>query len=139
MHHGDDHWDDYNGRQGGRPVRELCRSALRAAGPGRGRTAIDLGCGAGVETRALLDAGYEVYAFDGAPATEAVVTRTLGGRHPRLRLAALHYAEIAELPPADLVYAGYALPYQDVASFERIWGLVLRSLRPGGVLAVSPS
>jgi trans-aconitate methyltransferase len=119
--HDDAHWVRYNARQGGRPVRPLCLAAMRLRPPG---TAVDLGCGAGRETRALLDAGWRVHAVDGSPDTRAVVLRTIGGVHSRLRLDVTHYSAIVSLPPADLVYAGYSLPYQPPESFHRVWGLV---------------
>lgn len=136
MAHDDAHWTAFNAVQGGRPVRELLTAALGLAGPGRGRTAVDLGCGAGVESRALLDAGWRVHAIDGAPGTEAVIRRTVGGRHDRLTVVPRHYAELSELPAADLIYAGYSLPYQPADSFDRVWGQIRSALRPGGVLAV---
>ncbi|MEV4642844.1 class I SAM-dependent methyltransferase [Actinoplanes sp. NPDC049548] len=137
MLHDDDHWIEFNGVQGGRPVRPLCLAAMAAAGPGSSRTAIDLGCGAGVETKALLDAGWRVHAVDGSPDTAAVVARTVGGFHRRLTVDVRHYTDLVDLPPADLVYAGYSLPYQDRTSFDRVWELVRKALRPGAVLAVN--
>ncbi|MGX6602953.1 class I SAM-dependent methyltransferase [Micromonosporaceae bacterium Da 78-11] len=133
--HDDAHWAAYNARQPGRPVRELCRRAMDLAGPGAGRTAIDLGCGAGVETRALLDAGWRVLAVDGEPGTPARLLRTIGGRHDRLTVRTGHFAEVADLPTADLIYAGYALPYQNRDSFDRLWTLIRAAQR--GVLAVN--
>ncbi|AGL14325.1 trans-aconitate 2-methyltransferase [Actinoplanes sp. N902-109] len=135
MAHDDAHWIAYNAGQGGRPVRPLLLTALEQAGPGR--TAIDLGCGAGVETRALLAAGWRVHAIDGSPETEALVKRTVGGVHPRLTVSVRHFAELTELPPADLIHAGYSLPYQPPESFRRVWQLMLAALRPGGLLAVN--
>ncbi|MFI5935873.1 class I SAM-dependent methyltransferase [Actinoplanes sp. NPDC051494] len=130
----DEHWVAYNTGQGGRAVRPLLRDALVTASRG---TAIDIGCGAGVETRALLEAGWRVHAIDGAPGTAALLTRTIGGVHDRLTVDVRHYAELDSLPAADLVYAGYSLPYQPPESFDRVWNLLLASLRPGGVLAVN--
>jgi trans-aconitate methyltransferase len=133
-HHDDAHWVRYNARQGGRPVRPLCLAAMRLHDPG---TAIDLGCGAGRETRALLEAGWQVHAVDGSPDTRDVVVRTIGGVHSRLTLDVSHYSALATLPPADLIYAGYSLPYQPPESFHRVWALLRAALRPGGVLAVN--
>ena len=132
--HDEAHWIGYNARQAARPVRPLCLAALRLLDPG---TAIDLGCGAGRETRALLDAGWRVHAVDGSPDTRDRVLRTIGGLHSRLTIDVRSYAELTTLPPADLVHAGYSLPYQSPESFHRVWGLLRSALRPGGVLAVN--
>jgi hypothetical protein len=40
------------------------------------------------------------------------------------------------LPAADLVHAGYALPFQPRDSFDRLWTIVRSALRPGGRIAV---
>lgn len=135
--HDDAHWIEYNGGQGGRPVRPLLRAALSLLGPGAGRTAIDLGCGAGVESRALLSQGWHVQAIDSSPETSAVVLRTIGGVHQRLAVRTTRYEQLDGLPPADLIYAGYSLPYQAMPSFRRVWTVIRSALRPGGVLAVN--
>ena len=120
----DDHWARFNAAHAVHAPRDLLRRALALAGPGAGRSAIDFGCGAGVETRALLDAGWRVLAIDGEPGTEARLRRTVGGHSPRLTIRTQAYAEIAALPPADLIYAGYSLPHQSPESFARLWSLV---------------
>jgi trans-aconitate methyltransferase len=132
--HDDAHWVRFNASQGDRPVRPLCHQAMQLHAPG---TAIDLGCGSGRETRALLDAGWRVHAVDASPDTRAVVLRTIGGIHSRLTLDASPFAALFSLPPADLIYAGYSLPYQSPESFQRVWALLRAALRPGGVLAVN--
>lgn len=125
------HWAEYNARQGDRPIRDLCRRALTLTGPGAGRTAVDLGCGAGLETRALLAAGWAVLAIDSEAGTEARL-----GAHPALTVRTCAFADLAELPAADLIHAGYALPFQTRASFDRLWTRLRSALRPGGRLAV---
>ncbi|AEV81582.1 SAM-dependent methyltransferase [Actinoplanes sp. SE50] len=125
-----EHWTEYNAHQGDRAVRDTCRIAMDLAGPGAGRTAVDLGCGAGIETRALLDAGWRVSAYDSEPAMLA------GLDHPWLTAHRLRFEAIGALPPADLVYAGYALPWQTRGSFDRLWTLIRTAVRPGGRIAV---
>lgn len=60
-------WSGYNGAQQGRRPRALVEAALAAAGPGRDRTAVELGCGAGIEAKALAEAGWQVHTFDRDP------------------------------------------------------------------------
>jgi trans-aconitate methyltransferase len=131
MRHEAGHWADYNARQTGRPVRDLCRRALEITGPGAGRTAVDLGCGAGRETHALLDAGWQVLAIDSEAGTAARL-----GAHPALTVRTCAFEDLSGLPGADLVHAGYALPHQPRVSFDRLWTEVRSALRPGGRLAV---
>ncbi|BCJ44176.1 methyltransferase [Actinoplanes ianthinogenes] len=130
--HAEGHWARYNAGQGDREPRETLRRALDLAGRETGRTAVDLGCGAGRETRALLDGGWRVHAYDSEPTMLSATDRT----HPALTAHLLGFEQITELPPADLVYAGYALPYQSRASFDRLWTLIRAALRPGGLVAV---
>jgi len=130
------HWADYNDAQSGRPVRELCAELIGRAGPGEGRRAVELGCGAGIETRALLEAGWRVHAIDSAPGTaERVLTTT--GAVDRLTIEVRDFALLDELPPADLVYSGYSLQYLAPEDFDALWRKVRASLRPGGWLAVN--
>lgn len=44
--------------------------------------------------------------------------------------------EDAEIPKADLIYAGYALPFVHPGSFPRVWHQIRQALRPGAWLAV---
>ncbi|WP_220040634.1 class I SAM-dependent methyltransferase [Streptomyces tateyamensis] len=132
------HWTEYNDAQQTREVRPLLREALALAGPGAGRTAIDLGCGLGRETDALLRAGYLVHAVDMAPDTaEKVRAHTRAEDQQRLTVHAVPFGLVRALPHAHLVYAGYSLPYADPAELPRLWALVRRTLRPGGWLAVN--
>ncbi|MFF2620648.1 class I SAM-dependent methyltransferase [Oerskovia jenensis] len=136
--HSPEHWAVYNAAQSGRDVRELCREVVALAGPGAGRQAIDVGCGAGVETAALLTAGWRVHAVDGDPATPSLVRATAGGEErDGLSVAVVPFADLTTLPPADLLYAGYSLPYASPDDFPRVWAAIRRALRPGAWLAVN--
>jgi trans-aconitate methyltransferase len=127
-------WAGYYRWIEGREPRPLLRRALSEYGAvSPGAVAVDLGCGDGVETRALLAAGFRVTAVDSA---DASMDRL--GRLPEAgsTLTLRHLAmEETELPPADLVYAGYALPFCPPEAFAGLWRRILAALRPGGVLA----
>ena len=61
-----ENWGDYYRVTSGRPPRELLRQTLLRfpRSDGSPRLAIDLGCGAGIETMALLEQGWHVLAID---------------------------------------------------------------------------
>ncbi|MDR4534661.1 class I SAM-dependent methyltransferase [Glutamicibacter sp. PS] len=133
-----DHWPRYNKAQRTRGVRDLCAEIIDGAGPGAGRRALDLGAGAGVETRALLAAGWSVHAIDSAPGSATQIREGLTGeRAARLTIGEHSFADLDALPASDLVYAGYSLPFMDRNAFGDFWPLLTESVRPGGWVAVN--
>jgi trans-aconitate methyltransferase len=130
-------WAAYNDHQVDREVRPLCRNVIALAGNGAGRAAIDFGCGAGVETRALLEAGWSVHALDTAHNTSARVLKTTAGvGQERLTIDVEDFHGRIALPPTDLFYAGYALPFVHPDKFPEVWTVIRNSLRPGAWVAV---
>ncbi|WP_211877021.1 class I SAM-dependent methyltransferase [Pseudarthrobacter albicanus] len=131
-------WAEYNAAQATRSVRPLCLDAMALAGPGNGRQAIDLGCGAGKETLALLDEGWRVHAVDSLPGTRerllAIVPAAMDGL---LYVDMRPFEDIRGLPEAGLIFAGYSLPFIHPKDFGRIWRVMLDALRPAGVIAVN--
>ena len=136
--HSADHWPKYNRGQQTRDLRELCLRVIELAGPGEGRLAIDLGAGLGRETAALLAAGWHVIAVDGSPGTDAAIQDTVGDHTPgTLDVRECRFEDLEQLPPCDLVYSGYSLPYLHSDAFGEFWRLITRSIVPGGWLAVN--
>ena len=124
-------WSDYYRENEGRDPRELLLSALATfEEPG---AAVDLGCGAGIDTLAMLERGWRVFATD---AQQEAVER-LRGRVPRAlepRLTTeVSPMEDVELPAADLVLASYSLFFCDPARFHEVWDRVRASLGDGGM------
>ena len=124
-------WSDYYDANEGREPREQLLDVLgRFDRPG---AAIDLGCGAGVDTVAMLERGWDVLAIDAEPDAIGRLRARAGDRD------ALHTElspmEDAVLPPVDLVWASYSLFFCDPARFPDVWARIRAAVRPGGRFA----
>ncbi len=114
----------------------VARSAARAiatAVPGRGRRAVDLGCGSGILARELGRRGWEVLGFDASPAMVALARRTA----PRAHIARAS-AYGADIPACDVVVAtGEVFNYVDEAGdappHEVVFRRARAALAKGGV------
>lgn len=128
-------WPAYYHANAGRLPRTLFVTALGLFAQGSGRQAMDLGCGDGTETLALLEQGWRVLAIDGEPdAIARVQARTPAHLRPLLEteVAAFHHAH---LRPSEFIYAGVSLPFCPPQYFAGVWAAVRASLLPGGRLA----
>lgn len=106
-------------------------------GPANGPTrfAVDLGCGAGRDTRELLRRGWRVLAIDREPAAiEALRTATDPADLDRLETLVADLATV-DVPPADLVNASISLPFLPPESFHSTLARALAAVRPGGRFA----
>lgn len=109
---------------------------LAEAGHTRG-TVVDLGCGSGVTTAVLAEAGYDVLGVDASPAMIDIARR----RAPTARVERASIWEI-ELPGAVAVtavgevvnYRDVADPHRDSEALRRLVRDVRRALVPGGIL-----
>lgn len=129
---------DYNAAQSEREVRPLLVTALEVAGSGAGRQAVDLGCGLGRESDALLRAGWRVHAVDFAPNTEENLrASTRAEDRDRLTFEVCDFADLKRLPEADLVYAGFSIPYIPRDVFDRLLATVRAAVKPGGLFAAN--
>ena len=127
-------WAAYYTARQGRPPRPLLLNALGrfVDGAQQRRFAIDLGCGEGTDTRALLQRGWHVLAIDREPeAIARVQTMTPPTLQPQLQTAIAAFEEVT-LPNADLIYAGYSLPFCHPSHFMALWQKIVRAIQPGG-------
>lgn len=130
-------WQAYYEHHKDRPGSPLLRSALSfVSADNANRQAVDLGCGAGNDSRFLLEAGWNVLAID---REEAAISRVVeagqGFASGQLRAVAQAFEELHVLPSAALVYAGMALPFCHPEHFAKLWSGVVSALVPGGVFA----
>jgi SAM-dependent methyltransferase len=110
-------------------------SLLRLLGPvrERGGLVLELGCGSGLLTRHLIDAGHRVIATDASPAMLDLARETAPGADVRLLVL-----PDDPLPDADAVVGvGHVLNYlPDAEAIDRGLVAAARAVRPGGVLAI---
>jgi len=92
--------------------------------------AVDLGCGTGRDTVALLRGGWSVLAIDREPEAIELVRRA-AGEDGRLSTQVARL-EDASWPTVDLVNASFVLPFVRPDRFAEVWGRIVDSLRPGG-------
>jgi SAM-dependent methyltransferase len=127
-------WNDYYNKVADRKPRGLLAKTLEYF-DGQTGFAVDLGCGAGVETLELLRHGWHVLAIDRQPEAIAHVLASVPSElHGSLetQVAAM---ESLTLPPADLVWASASLPFCLPEKFADLWHTLLTRLRPGGRFA----
>ena len=133
-----EYWARYYAVTAERPAWLTVRRAIElfAAEPEpRQRLAVDLGCGAGRDTRELLNAGWRVLAIDREDgAIEALEAATA----PDLKVALeARVADIAgvDVPPCDLVTASLSLPFLPADAFWETWQRIVAALPVGGRFA----
>ena len=100
----------------------------------RGGLVVELGCGSGLLTQYLVDAGHRVIATDASPAMLDLARETLG-EAAEIRMLTLPDDPI---PPADaIVGVGHCLNYlPDADAVDRALVAIAEALLPGGVLAI---
>jgi SAM-dependent methyltransferase len=115
---------------------ETAPGILTLLEPVRRRNAlvVELGCGSGLLTRHLIDAGHRVIATDASPAMLELAGKVAGDAED-IRPLVLPDDPI---PTADaIVSVGHVLNYlPDEAAIDRALVAIAGALRPGGILAI---
>jgi tellurite methyltransferase len=132
-------WRAYYAWTASRPPRELLLRTLDhldwEGRTRRRRLAIELGFGAGTDTLELLRRGWRVLAIDAQDGAARFLARRVPARSRDALTIVVAPMEEVELPPADLVYASFSLPFLPPERFPHVWTHVRRALRPGGHFA----
>jgi trans-aconitate methyltransferase len=131
------HWPDYYAVTADRPAWETTRLAAEAFGPVTDgeRTAVDLGCGAGRDTRELLRRGWRVIAVDQQQAAIDTIHSLVGPEEAERLTGVVADVATYEVPAADLVLANLVLPYVAGAAYEDAWRRIIAAVGPGGRVA----
>lgn len=97
------------------------------------KLAIDLGCGAGLDSLALLNSGWTVIAIDSQPAAISnllAITPTIV--HHRLSAEVVFFETIHYLPESHLINASFSLPFLARQQFYKFWAVIENSVYPDG-------
>lgn len=94
--------------------------------------AVDLGCGAGRDSRALLSKGWKVFAVDSSKDALEILQQSANGWSEEQLSIFEGKMEEAPLPSADLINAGISLPFCSPEKFPILWSNVCRALKSGG-------
>ena len=136
----DTHWPDYYAATVDRPawgttIDAAERFAAQVGPEAPPLLAVDLGCGAGRDTRELLRRGWRVLAVDTeAAAIEAVKAATPQADRVRLEGVVADLATVA-LPPCDLVVASVSLQFLSTADYAAVFARIAGAVRSGGRFA----
>jgi SAM-dependent methyltransferase len=132
------YWPDYYAVTAERPSWTTTISAAEAFGahPAAGpRFAVDLGCGAGRDTRELLRRGWRVLATDMTPEGPETLWR-LTPEADRERLeTAISTLQDFEIPACDLLNANLILPFQPAHDYAATWARIHAAIPLGGRFA----
>jgi SAM-dependent methyltransferase len=128
-------WDAYYDATAGRPPRRTLLTAIDRFDGMLPRFAVDLGCGNGRDTIALLSRGWSVIAIDAAPsAIERLAARSGLPKNADLTTRCGKF-ETTEWPAVDLVNSSFALPLCPPDAFPALWDKITQSLKPDGRFA----
>ena len=121
-------WADYYRENEGREPRALLLEVLDSFElPGE---AVDLGCGAGIDTLAMLERGWQVFATD---AEDEAIQRTRGRVPPELQLRL--QTLVTPMEDVELPAASFSLFFCDTPRFADVWARIGRAIVPGGRFA----
>lgn len=136
-----EYWSRYYAVTAERPAWETVRFAIErfAAEDERShqaRFAVDLGCGAGRDTRELLRRGWRVLAIDRERAAIAALRSAVveGAETAALDTRVADLARV-DIPRCDLVNASLSLPFLETRAYWRAWDSIIAALPAGGRVA----
>lgn len=134
----DSGWENYYQKMQGRAPRQVLLDVLdmiEKDAPKDSRNAIDLGCGAGIETVMLLERGWDVLAIDSDPGgIKRLMEKVSEANRVRLQTQLAKFEGVS-LRATDLIHASLSLPFCPPDHFPPLWDKIVEAIQPGGWFA----
>lgn len=133
-------WEQYFKKNKGRAVRPLYAKAIGFLKYSELDTidAVDIGCGAGIETSDMLGRGWNVTAIDRELSSIALAVELAKGQlSARLKTICSSFEELTAIPPAEFIFSYHSLPFCQANHIDRIWGLIDQAVKENGIFAGS--
>ncbi|GAB4542512.1 MAG: class I SAM-dependent methyltransferase [Pleurocapsa sp.] len=121
-------WKAYYDAVKDRPPRKTILTAL--AGFEKPGVAIDLGCGDGRDTVAILQQNWTVLAID--KESDAIARLLTRPDTERLTTQIVSFEDLQLTQQVDLINASFCLPFCSPDAFPTLWNQIFNSLVPGG-------
>ena len=125
-------WRQFNQNTAHNPPRELYREALKFA-RSSDSVALDIGAGAGNETKDMLLRGFNVVAIDANPEL-LEIAQTINSPNLMAVVSRMEDYDYGS-EKYDFVIAMFALPFIEPSQFTSVFERILDSFKPGGVFA----
>ncbi len=123
----DEHADAFSARTMSRTLDETYPRFLAMLKPGA--HILDAGCGSGRDTKAFLDLGYKVTAFDASKEMAKLAEKYTG--HP---VRVMRFADVNDRETYDGIWASASLLHVPDREIDDVLSRLARALKPGGAL-----
>ena len=111
--------------------RRMVKKALQYFGDFSG-SAVDLGCGSGIDTLCLVERGWKVYAFDStSDGFKNIMAKLPDEKKDNVVCIQSSFEDIS-IPEVDLVYSSFSIPFCKPEHFGVFWEKIVSSIRPHG-------
>lgn len=129
-------WEEYYKKFENKQPRPLLIEVLELVKFTPGMTAIDLGCGAGVDTLHLLRSQWNVVAVEKETSGIEMIQKGLDENlKARLSLIQSSFEDLNDLPSVNLVFASLSIPFCRPEFFRHLWKILEKSILPNGHFA----
>ncbi|OYZ21717.1 MAG: hypothetical protein B7Y39_08965 [Bdellovibrio sp. 28-41-41] len=120
-----------------RNVKDLLVKSLKFFSGKHPKHAVDMGCGLGIESAYLAALpNWSVLAIDSDAELLALAEKKTPANE-RVTFLKSSFETMTSLPACDLLYSYHSLHFIDREHYERLWNLILTSIKPGGVIVIS--